>query len=173
MNYSDIVEALDKASSFDLHRISGAIERMLDDPIRIYKVRCQLRQGQSIAYFEARENRVVDATIVEFKRTRVVVRNTHDGRAWSIPYYSINVDAADVAIVRSGRQEGLDRQEVSVGDRVGFMAKDGRGECYGEIVRLNQKTVTLNCNGEKWRVSYSFLFKVVGPDLDLVLENDD
>ena len=35
---------------------------------------------------------------------------------------------------------------------------------YGTLIRLNQKTVTLDCSNQKWRIAYSFLFKVL--DLD-------
>ena len=54
---------------------------------------------------------------------------------------------------------GLGRNEVFVGDDVGFCNRDG-DERYGQVVRLNPKTVTLDCGESKWRVAYSFLFKV-------------
>ncbi len=34
MNYSNIIKELDKATSFDLYRLSSAIDRMLEDPKR-------------------------------------------------------------------------------------------------------------------------------------------
>lgn len=44
-------------------------------------------------------------------------------------------------------------------DQVGFLDGDGN-ERYGQVVRLNPKTVTLDSGESKWRVAYSFLFKV-------------
>ena len=39
---------------------------------------------------------------------------------------------------------------------------------YGDVIRLNQKTVTLACNEGQWRVSYGLLFKIVSPDVDFL-----
>ena len=59
-------------------------------------------------------------------------------------------------------REGLGRNEVAVGDTVGFFDRDGN-ERYGKVTRLNQKkTVTLDCDNGKWRVPYKFLFKSSG-----------
>ncbi len=79
---------------------------------------------------------------------------------WTIPYFYININNIDTDIYKSGQEYGLDKNEVKVGDNVGFVDKNNV-ERYGEIVRLNQKTVTLNCDGDKWRVSYKFLFKII------------
>ncbi len=165
MNYSDIVNALNDASSFDLFRIESAIRRMLDDPQRILEVKKQLRKGQEIEYFEPEQNRTVKATILEFKRTKVLVRNIDDGVRWTIPYYFINVQEIDTTIVGAGSRQGLDRNEEKVGDRVGFLDRDNN-EQYGDVTRLNQKTVTVNCGRATWRVSYNLLFKVLAPDID-------
>jgi hypothetical protein len=54
-----------------------------------------------------------------------------------------------------------------VGDKVGFITRDNI-EQYGEVIRLNQKTVTLACNEGRWRVSYGLLFKIVSPGIDVI-----
>lgn len=165
MNYSEIVNALNNATGFDLFRIKVAIEKMLDDPVRILEVKKSLRKGQQIQYFEPNENTVVEAIILEFKRTRVLVKNIEDGARWIIPYYYVNIGMVDTGITKSSGRNGLDRNEVKVGDRIGFVDRENNDR-YGEVVRLNQKTVTLNCDGEKWRVSYSLLFKIIGQDVE-------
>ncbi len=165
MNYSEIIAALNHATGFDLFRINVAIGKMLDDPQRSIELKRNLRQGQQIEYFDPAENRAISAVIIEFKRTRASVRNVDDGRVWNIPYYYININAIDTTISGSANKQGLDRNEVKIGDKVGFIDKNNV-ERYGDIVRLNQKTVTLNCDGGKWRVSYSFLFKVLGIDVE-------
>lgn len=164
MNYSDIVKELEKASGFDLFRLKAAIDRMLDDPKLILQLKSILRVGQEVEYFLPDENRTVKATIQKFKRTQVSVRNIVDGESWSIPYYFINIHNVDTSIVGEVGNVGLGRNEVKVSDLVGFMDK-GNNEKYGVVVRLNQKTVSLDCGDEKWRVSYSCLFKVVAPDV--------
>ncbi len=167
MNYSDIINALDSATGFDLFRVKVAIDRMLDDPNRILELKKNLKKGQEVEYFDPDKNRTVKAEVVDFKRTRVAVKHINDGARWDIPYYFININEVDTTISKSGDKPGLDRNEVKVGDKVGFIDSENI-EHYGDIVRLNPKTVTLNCDGNKWRVSYHFLFKVLGPDIDFL-----
>lgn len=51
--------------------------------------------------------------------------------------------------------------QFSVGDRVSFQPECGH-EVVGTIVRLNRKSVTVvNTEGHQWRVSPTFLKKVV------------
>jgi hypothetical protein len=165
LNYSELIDALNDATGFDLFRISVAIDKMLGDPKRVNELKQHLVKGQEIEYFDRVENRAVKATITEFKRTRLAVKNIDDGVGWNIRYYSVNINKVDTNISPASSKKGLDRNEVKVGDRVGFLDGDN-AEQYGEIVRLNPKSVTLNCNGAKWRVGYSFLFNIIGPDID-------
>lgn len=170
MNYYDIIGALDNATGFDLFRISVAINRMLEDPKRIEQLKHQLKIGQEIEYFEPNENRIIKATVVKFKRTKVSIKNIDDGTSWTIPYYFININGIDTNISRAHKKSGLDRNEVKVGDKVGFIDGDNIDR-YGDIVRLNPKSVTLHCDGHKWRVAYEFLFNVLNPDVDVLSVN--
>jgi hypothetical protein len=43
---------------------------------------------------------------------------------------------------------------------VGFVDRDQQ-QRTGKIIRLNDKTVTLQCDHTRWRVAYSFLHRVV------------
>ena len=158
MNYSEIVRAIDNATGFDLYRLYVAIGRMLDDPKRITEVKRRLHPGDEVEYFDQAENRIVRARLIKFQRTRVLVENLDDHAQWNIPYYALNIHQTDTTITEHVK-EGLGRNEVSVGDHVGFFDRDGN-ERYGQVVRLNPKTVTLDCGESKWRVAYSFLFKV-------------
>ena len=49
-----------------------------------------------------------------------------------------------------------------IGDTVGFLDHDHR-QRSGQVVRLNDKTVTLNADGQKWRVAYALLHRVLSP----------
>lgn len=162
MNYSEIMQAMETATSFDLFRLSVALNRMLDDPKRIQKVKKNLKHGQEIDYFDPAENRLIRSKIIKIKQTKILVEHLHDKRRWSIPYYYINAEDVETSITEN--TTGLGRNEIKVGDLVGFIDKNNQ-EHYGNVVRLNKKTVTLNCNNSKWRVSYSFLFNILPPDL--------
>jgi hypothetical protein len=166
VNYSEIVRVLDRATGFDLYRLYVAIGRMLEDPKRITEVKRRIHPGDNVEYFDIAENRTIQARLVKFQRTRVLVENLYDRERWSIPYYAINIHGADASIAEHV-QEGLGRNEVAVGEQVGFFDRDGN-ERYGTIIRLNQKTVTLDCDNNKWRVSYKFLFRIVSLEAEQV-----
>ena len=159
MDYSEIITVLDKACAFDLYRLRTALDHMIDDPRRIIEVKSALRLGQTIQYFEANRNRVFEAVVEQVKQTRVVVRDTVEGRRWDIPLCAINIRHSDVRIEDPQRQ-GLTKVQVQVGDLVGFMDRSNI-ERAGTVVRLNQKTVTVESEEGSWRVSYLLLYKVV------------
>lgn len=164
MNYSEITKALDGATGFDLFRLHAAIGRMLDDPQRVVEVKRAVWVGQEIEYFDVDSNRPLMGRLVEFRRTRVVIQNLHDGKRWLVPYYVINIHKVETAISSSAHKAGMDRNELGVGDWVGFVDRDQQ-EQYGRVLRLNQKTVTLQGQQLQWWVSYSLLFKVLAPDV--------
>ena len=158
MNYSEIMEELNNASLFELYRLQQAIQRSLEDPVRIRKIKDSLKVGQDIEYFDAEQNRLIEATIIELKRTRALVKNRHDGKLWDIPFYHINVDHADVSI--SGSTGKLDRNSLKVGDKVAFKDRKGN-ELFGEVIKLNQKTAGVLVGTTRWKVSYRLLSSII------------
>jgi hypothetical protein len=159
MKYEEILSALQQASGFDLYRLRAMLDRVLADPKWTMAVRRQLRQGQEVAYYDPQTNQQHTATLIEFRRKEAVVRDLSTGKCWLISYAAINLEGADVRIRESGKP-GLSRHEVSVGDTVGFLDKEQR-QRQGRVIRLNDKTVTLLCDDQNWRVSYSFLHRVL------------
>ena len=163
MNYSKILEELNNASLFELYRLEQAIRRNLEDPVRIRNIKDSLKVGQEIEYFEADENRLIEARIVELKRTRVLVKNQHDGKLWNIPFYLINLDHADVAI--SSPTGKLDRNSLKIGDKVAFKDRNGN-ELFGEVIKLNPKTAGVLVGGTtRWKVSYRLLSSIIEGEL--------
>jgi hypothetical protein len=162
MNYSKILEELNKASLFELYRLEQAIRHSLEDPVRIKKIKDALKVGQNIEYFDAQENRLVEARIVELKRTRALVKNRHDGALWNIPFYHINLAHADVRI--SGSTGKLDRNSLKVGDKVAFKDKKGN-ELFGEVIKLNQKTASVVVGTTRWTVGYRLLSSIIDGEL--------
>ena len=158
MDYSMILKELNKASLFDLFRLQVAIDQQLVNPSRIREVRKLLKPGMEISYFEPTENRLIDATIISLRQSRLVVENKHDGKRWSINFYMVNLDrvATDIST-----HQVIDRTQLKVGDSVGFYNRENR-ETYGKVIKLNQKTATvLVSDGSRWRVSYQLLFKLI------------
>jgi len=162
MNYSKILEELNNASLFELYRLEQAIRRSLEDPVSITKIKDSLKVGQDIEYFEADENRLIEARIVELKRTRVLVKNRHDGKLWTIPFYFINLDEADVAI--SSPTGKLDRNSLKIGDKVAFKDRKGN-ELFGEVIKLNPKTAGVLVGTTQWKVGYRLLSSIIEGEL--------
>jgi hypothetical protein len=177
MNFSETIATLNKASAFDLYRLRAAIDRVLDQPGWMDAVRSRLRIGQAIEYFDPQANRPHSGQVLELRRKQAVVLNLATQKRWLISYAAVNLDGADVGI-REKPKQGLGRNEVAVGDIVGFLDRDHQ-QRSGRIIRLNDKTVTLHCGRQQWRVSYSLLHRVVdssafsGETLELeVLESE-
>jgi hypothetical protein len=93
------------------------------------------------------------------RRKQAVVLDLVTQKRWLISYVAINLDGADVEI-REQPKQGLGRNEVAIGDLVGFVDRDHL-QRSGRIVRLNDKTVTLVCGQQQWRVAYGLLHRVV------------
>ncbi len=65
MDYTAILEALNKASLFDLHRLQSAIYQELLNPDRVEQIKAQLKVGQAISYFDPQANGLIDAVILK------------------------------------------------------------------------------------------------------------
>ncbi|MBE2257758.1 MAG: hypothetical protein IAE88_02810 [Rhodobacteraceae bacterium] len=159
MNFSDVLKQLNQASAFELFRMRAAINRVLEQPTWVAAIRARLRVGQTVEYFDSEANAACQALILELRRKQVLVVEVATEKRWLIPYAAINLDGADVQI-REHARRGLGRNEVAVGEVVGFLDREQR-ERSGQIARLNDKTVTLLCGGQRWRVSYALLHRIV------------
>lgn len=159
MDFSTIINELNQASLFELYRLNSAIWDQLEDPKRIRLIKNALKIGQAISYFDRPENRLVNATILELKRTKVLVKNECDGKLWNLSYYLINIDNVDINVHKAQRNK-IKKTNVKVGDRVCFKDKKGN-ERFGEIVKLNPKTAGVLVGQGQWRVAYGLLSPVI------------
>jgi len=159
MNYAEVLEALNQASAFQLYRLRAAIDLALRDPARNAAVRRHLILGQSIDYFDTRENRMREGRLVEMRQTKVVVLDREENTRYILDYAALNLEGSD-AVIRQTTERGIGRQEIAVGDQVGFQDRDGR-PCHGKVTRLNGKTATVECDGVPWRVSYALLHRTL------------
>ena len=171
IDYSNILKELDQASLFELYRLNQAIWKQLEDPKRNQLIKRQLKPEQNISYFDADENRLIEATIIDIKRTRALVKNKHDGRRWNIPFYHINIDHTDTDIKPA--QAKVDRSSLKIGDTVCFTDKQG-DEVFGQVTKLNPKTAGVLVGNVQWRVAYSYLSTVLEgqTDSNLFLEGE-
>jgi len=159
MNFSETIATLNSASAFELFRLRAAIDRVLDQPGWMDAVRSRLRVGQNIQYFDSAANRSQQGQVLELRRKQAVVLDLAAQKRWLISYAAINLDGVDVEIREKPRQ-GLGRNEVAIDDVVGFMDRNHQ-QRSGRILRLNDKTVTLMCSRQQWRVAYALLHRVV------------
>ena len=162
MNYSQILDQLNNASLFELYRLNQAIQHRLEDPVKIKNIKNSLKIGQDIEYFDAEENRLIEANIIELNRTRLLVKNWHDGKRWNVPYYHINLDHVNITI--AGSSGNLDRNSLKVGDQVAFKDKKGN-ELFGEVIKLNRKTAGVLVGTVRWRVGYSLMSLVIDGEM--------
>jgi len=162
MNFSDVIKTLNQASAFDLFRMRAAIDRVLDEPRWMQAIQARLKVGQSVQYFDAVANALKRGQVLEMRRKQLVVLDLDDARRWLLSYAAINLDGADVQI-REQKPQGLGRNEIAIGEVLGFVDRDQQ-QRTGQVIRLNDKTVTLQCDRSQWRVAYSFLHRVVDAD---------
>lgn len=162
MNFSDVIKTLNQASAFELYRMRAAIDRVLDEPRWMQAIQARLQIGQTVQYFDPQANALKRGQILELRRKQAVVLDLDDAKRWIISYAAINLDGADVQI-REQKAHGLGRNEVAIGEVVGFIDREQQ-QRTGQIIRLNDKTVSLQCGKSQWRVAYSLLHRVVDAD---------
>lgn len=160
MNFSDILKALNQASAFELRRLRAAINRVLDEPRWLLAIQSRLRIGETVEYFDSQANALRRELVLELRRKQAVILDQDDRRRWLIPYVAINLDGADARIREQPRQ-GLGRNEVAMGGGLLGFVDGNQQQRMGRVNRLNDKTVTLLCGSQQWRVAYCFLHRVV------------
>ena len=165
MDYTTILQELNKASLFDLHRLQSAIYQELINPKRIDQIKAQLKIGQSISYFDSQSNCLIDAVILKIQITRCLVRNIKDQKTWNLPFYYLNLDNVDADIKPAKNTVGIPKNTLKVGAKVGFKDKQNN-DLFGEVIRLNPKTATIKINEHsQWLVHYNHLFWVIDGEI--------
>lgn len=157
MNYANLLSELNQASLFDLYRLRVAIGNELTNPTRLQAIKQKLSIGMALSYFDAAENRLIKAKLLELRQKNVVILDVEQQKRFVMPYYMLNIAGTETSIQASS--DVLTINTLKVGDCVGF-SKDGK-DIVGIIKRLNHKTVTLATHsGTQWRVAYSYLYRI-------------
>ena len=164
-----LIEDLPMASSAELYQLSWVIEQLLADPRRIVQARAELHTGQQVQYLHWDDGKMRAARVVAMKDRRVTVLDEVSRTHFTLPY------AAIVATPSSGPDNGADapvpakptpppeiasRADFRVGNRVSFTDQNLQHR-VGLIVRINQRTATLDCDGQTWRVGFGLLWPLV------------
>jgi len=166
-NASNMMEALQGASSIQLYQMRALIDGMLADTKRTIAARAALHLGQAVRFIDHRTGQVRLGKLIARHDTQATVLEESVRRTWKIPYVAI-----EGALNAPGEQpkaydpppepakpQGL--IEFKVGDKVTF--DDGKGVALvGMIMRINRRTATLQTmDGKTWRVDFQLLRHVV------------
>ena len=164
-----LIEDLPMASNAELYQLSWVIEQLLADPRRIVKARAELHTGQLVQYIRWDDGKMKAARVVAMKDRRVTVFDEASRNHFTLPY------AAIVTTPPSSTETGADasvpakpapppeiarREDFRVGNRVSFTDRNLEHR-VGVIVRINQRTATLDCDGQSWRVGFGLLQPLV------------
>ena len=167
-----LIEELPMATSAELYQLSWVIEQLLADPRRLVQVRAQLHTGQQIQYLSWNDGKLRPARVVGMHGDRVAVLDPAYSKAFKVHYAAILAEPADAstesAAAPADREltrpspppEVPGRADFRVGNRVTFTDKNLQHR-VGLIVRVNQRTATLDCDGQQWRVGFELLRHLV------------
>jgi hypothetical protein len=108
--------------------------------------------------------------IVAMHERELTIDDLERGTRWKgVPYAAIDfgvtdgsdeVEILDASSPSQPTPRPRSRPDFQIGNAVSFVDRDQRIR-FGRIVRLNQKTASLECDNGAWRVSYALLRPVV------------
>ena len=160
-----LIEALNRATSLELFHLSTILDRLMSDPARIIEIRRPLHLGQAVRFLDGQQAgarmSLRTGQIVAMKDTQLTVQDARTRRLWKLPYAAIEIpDAASTPAPSAPEPQSPTRADFRLGDRVSFDDRHLQTR-IGTIVRINQRTATLDCDGESWRVSFHLLRHLV------------
>lgn len=158
MDLHGLMSSLQQASDLDLLRLQTAIDHLLQSPRRILAVRQRLHVGQDVHFWNLRDNRMQHGRITKFKSNQLLILAENPAQYWWVSYAAIQLDPGQAPLPQTARP--LERSDFALGDAVSFEGRDLIAR-LGSIVRVNQKTATVSCDGHEWRVSFALLRHVV------------
>lgn len=159
MDWHNVMSSLQQSSDLELLRLRTAIDHLLAHPPRILAIRQRLHLGQEVEYLSLRDNRMRRGRVIEFKPDQVLIQTADQSKYWWLPYAAVQLDAASPPPPEPPPVRP-DRRDFAIGDTVSFEGRD-LIQRIGTIVRINQKTASLSCDGQQWRVSFQLLRHVV------------
>lgn len=154
-----LLDTLRSVPSLDLYQLSLMAHQLLADPQRILAIRTRLHLGARVMFYHHRAHDVVAGTVVEFRPTEVAIQEDATRKQWWLPYAAVVPDPAQ-RVEEPPKPTPVILPTFKLGETVSFTDKHLR-ERVGTIVRLNDRTVSLDCDGQRWRVSPQLLRKII------------
>ena len=158
LDVRELMNSLQHACDLDLLRLRTAIDHLLQNPTRILAVRQRLHLGQEVNFWNLRENRTRHGRITQFKSDQLLILAEDPPQYWWVSYAAIQLDSNGTPLPEPPRAMG--RADFALRETVSFEGRD-LIQNLGTIIRTNQKTATVSCDGHEWRVSYALLRHVV------------
>ncbi|MCK0508606.1 hypothetical protein [Aromatoleum anaerobium] len=160
-----LIEALNRATSLELFHLSTILERLMSDPARIIEIRRHLHLGQSVRFLDGQQAgaqmSLRTGQIIAMKDTQLTVQDERSRREWKLPYAAIEIpDTGSIPAQSAPEPPSPTRADFRGGDQVSFEDRHLQTR-IGTIVRINQRTATLDCDGQSWRVSFPLLRHLV------------
>jgi hypothetical protein len=163
MQDAALIDALNKATSLELYQLAALVERLMTDPRRIVAIRKDLHLGQTVRFYEARHDRLLQGRIVAMRDTGLSVQATEYRGEWKLPYAAIEPSEPGVrapAAPAPSIAPKPTRADFQRGDKVCFTDKHLQTH-IGIISRCNPKTASVHTDGAAWSVPYAALRPVI------------
>ena len=151
-----LIEELPMATSAELYQLSWVLDELLADPRRLVQMRGLLHTGQQVQYLNWDDGKLRSARVVSMKDRRVTVLDEAARAHYTLPYAAIVLQESNATEAASAAPqqtlprpppEIADRADFRVGQRVTFTDQQLQRR-VGLIVRINQRTATLDCDGQ-------------------------
>ena len=156
-----LLDSLRNASSLDLYALNFMVNKLLADPVRILEIRRNLHLGAPVMFYDHRTSTLTTGRVIELRQKDVCVQeDSAYRRQWILPYAAIAIDPGDCTSQPASPQPPVTPTAIQIDDTVAFTDKHLR-EHIGIVERLNEKTVSINCDGERWRVTRRILRKII------------
>ena len=157
------IEDLPMATSAELYQLSWVIEQLMADPRRIVQARSQLHMGQLVKYWDWGTGKLREARIAAMKDRQVTLLDELSKQRFSVLYAAVVPVDDQQAGTSPPPEEPLrpppeihHKQDFRAGQRVSFTDQSLKRH-IGEVVRINQRTATVHCDGRAWRVAFALL----------------
>lgn len=155
-----ILDALSNATSLELYQLGHAVHALLADPQRILEIRQHLHLGARVMFYDDRQRQMSAGIVLEFRPKEVVVQEDSTRSKWRLSYAAVAAHPSERSSEIPVAKPIVPTPTFQIGDTVGFTDKYLR-EQHGIVVRINDKTLSVDCNGQRWRVSPKLLRKII------------
>jgi hypothetical protein len=143
-----------------LYQISLAIRQLIADPQRIIAIRSRLHPGARVMFFHYQAHTIAAGTVVAFRPTEVEIQDEATRKQRWLPYAAIAHDPQQHTHEPVIHIQARPAVNFQLSGTLGFADKYLL-EHVGTVQRVNGKTLSVECDGVRWRVSPQLLRKII------------